>query len=72
MKEWEKAKKKRRKENSRSRIGRKQKKHADKLKSHSNTNEKDKSHTTKNVLEVRRGENRSIKTEKRRKKSGKK
>jgi len=50
----------------------KQLKHADKLKSHSNTNEKDKSHTTKNVLEVRRGENRSIKTEKRRKKSGKK
>ena len=45
---------------------------ADELKSRSNTNEKDKSHTTKNVLEVRRGENRSIKTEKRRKKSGKK
>ena len=35
-------------------IVRKQLKHADELKSCSNTNEKDKNHTTKNVLEVKR------------------
>ncbi|KAG4946312.1 hypothetical protein JHK87_042319 [Glycine soja] len=39
-------------------IVRKQLKHADELKSCSNTNEKDKNHTTKNVLEVKREKNR--------------